>query len=613
MNDLMRLILIFFLLGTQANAQTVKTRAELPNDLVWQTNTDTPIFASEAAVRGGVFRMMMDDFPPTFRRVGPNANSSFRGYLDRNQLSLISLHPQTREIIPALATHWAVGSDNQTAYYRLNRKARWSDGEPVTADDYLFTMTFMRSPHIVAPWYNNYYTEQVVDVTKYDDYTISVKFATERPIEDILLNTSISPTPQHFHQLDENWVQWANWRIEPTTGAYQIGHFRKGRYIDFVRVSDWWGDDEHYFRHRFNVDRIRLKVVRNLNTAWIMFLKGDLDSFGLVLPEYWHERANHEKFDNGWIRRFWFYNETPQPSIGLFINLADPLFADKRVRDAIAYSLNIDKMNQTLMRGDYDRLPNFHTGYGEYSNPAIQAKPFDLATASKLLDAAGWQQRGDDGIRLKNEQRLSFRVSYSQANHTSRLALLKEEMKKAGIDMQLQLLTGASAYRNIMEKKHQVAWMGWGGGLRPAYRQHFHSDNAHKPQTNNVTNTDDARMDRLIEGYRAATTKPERIRLAHEIQEKIVDIGAYIPTYMVPYTREAAWTYVQLPDSIAPKTAATLFDPMGLGTLWIDESIREKINNKVTLPAVTVIDERYRLKTDDTIPTAPTNDNNRRQ
>lgn len=581
-------------IGT-AHAQSVKTPADLPTDLVWQSNDSAPVFASEQAISGGTFRTMINDFPPTFRQVGPNSNSSFRGFLGTNNLSLIGIHPQTDEYIPELATHWAIAADNKTAYFKLNPAARWSDGKPVTAADYLFTLEFMRSPHIIAPWYNNHYSKEITAVTQYDDYTISITLGTAKPRDDVLLEASISPTPKHFHRLDENWVTWANWKIAPTTGAYVIGNFRKGRYIDFVKVKNWWGRDLRYFRHRFNVDKVRIKVVRNLNVGWNMFLKGELDSFAVILPEYWHERAAGKAFDNGWIRKFWFYNETPQPAYGLFLNLKEPLFSDKRIREAIAYALNIDKMNKQLLRGDYDRLPNFHTGYGDYSNPDIKPKPFDLDKANALLDAAGWDKVGDDGIRKKDGKSLAFKVSYSRAIHTPRLALLKEEMKKAGIDMQLQLLTGASAYRNLMEKKHQVAWMGWGVGHRPAYRQHFHSDNANKPQTNNVTNTSDPEMDELIAAYRAATSKPERVRLAHALQQKVADIGAYIPTYMVPYTREAAWAYVRLPEDIAPKQAGSLFSPMGLGTLWIDPTIKEKIKNKEKLPPTTIIDRRYRI------------------
>ena len=129
---------------------------------------------------------------------------SFSAYKRYTNLGLVSIHPNTLNFIPQLATHWAFGPDGKTVYYRLDPDARWSDGELVTADDYLFTIDFMRSEHIVAPWYNNHYTNQIVSVVKYDDYTISVEGATAKPREELLYEYGLNPTPRHFHKLDEN-------------------------------------------------------------------------------------------------------------------------------------------------------------------------------------------------------------------------------------------------------------------------------------------------------------------------------------------------------------------------------------------------------------------------
>ena len=79
------------------------------------------------------------------RRVGPDSNGSFAGYLRPNHFGPVALHPDTRRPIPALATHWAFGDDRRSIYYRLNPEARWSDGVPVTAGDFVFAEQFMRS------------------------------------------------------------------------------------------------------------------------------------------------------------------------------------------------------------------------------------------------------------------------------------------------------------------------------------------------------------------------------------------------------------------------------------------------------------------------------------
>ena len=162
----------------------------------------------------------------TFRVVGPDSNGSFRSAILDNHLSLIGIHPNTLNIIPELATHWAFGKDKKTMYFRLNKKARWSDGVPVTAKDFAFTLEFMRSKHIVAPWYNDYYTKEIDKVVVFDDYTLAVVATKAEP--DLYLKLGIAPTPAHYYgKLDENFVRKYNWEIVPNTGPYQMSEFVK--------------------------------------------------------------------------------------------------------------------------------------------------------------------------------------------------------------------------------------------------------------------------------------------------------------------------------------------------------------------------------------------------
>ena len=253
-------------------------------------------------MRGGTFRTWMLAFPLTLRRVGPDSNGAFAGFLRYNQLGPVTYHPNTRRPIPSLATHWAYGADGRSIYYRINPRARWSDGVPVTADDFVFAVQFMRSKEIVAPWYNNYYTDRIRDVKRYDDHTIGVQGADPKPLNEMHYSYGIGPQPKHFHVLDQDWVKRTNWEIEPNTGPYQISEVRKGKYIDLSRKADWWGDEVKYYRHRFNPDKVRVRVIRDANIAFQHFRKGELDTLSLVLPHFWHEKATGGPFDAGYNR-----------------------------------------------------------------------------------------------------------------------------------------------------------------------------------------------------------------------------------------------------------------------------------------------------------------------
>jgi len=576
---------------------------QLPANLHWQTNDADPIFADPAAKRGGRFRTFMSSFPPTLRLVGPDANSGFVTYLRENNLSLVNMHPNTLNPIPELATHWAFDPDGKTVYFKLDPDARWSDGVPITADDYLFTLEFMRSKYIVAPWYNNYYTEIITDVVKYDDHTIAVRESSAKPPNELLFDVAISPTPRHFHKLDDNWVENYNWRVEPNTGPYQIGDIRKGKYVEFKRKADWWGNDRKYFKYRFNPDYIRIKVIRDLNIAYNYFSKGELDSFPLVMPRLWYQKAQGTPYERGYIGKIKFYNDVPQPVLGMFLNEDDPILADRNLRYGLAYAMNFDKVLKTVLRGDYERKQTQNEGYGDYTNRDIRARPFDLQKADEYLRKAGWTERGPDGIRVKNGQRLSLRVSYTSDDHTARLVVLKEEARKAGIELTLQLLDATAGYKQVMEKKHQIAWMSWqGGGIAPTYWEFYHSVNAHKPQTNNITNTDNKAMDDKIIAYRDATDKESRVRLAHELEQMVYEDGAYIPSYKIPYTREGFWRWLRLPPQHATRMSDVVFDPMGStgGLLWIDEEEKSRVQKaRITgesFAPINIVDERWRVK-----------------
>ena len=573
--------------------------AQLPEDIKWLTNNEDPVYAASEVEKGGTLNLSVLSFPLTFRTVGPDSNSSFRSAILDNQLSLINMHPNTENIIPELATHWAFDADKRTMYFKLNPAARWSDGTPVTAGDFGYTLEFMRSKHIVAPWYNDYYTKEIDEVVVYDDYTLAIRATQPKP--DLHTRIGLSPLPRHFYgELGEDFVRRYNWKIVPNTGPYQIQDFKKGRYIKFKRKKDWWAKDLKYFQNRFNVDRVTYNVVRDINVQWEYFKKARVDVFAVNFPNYWHDKTDIPIFHNGYAHKIWFFNDTPQPARGFWLNLDRELFKDPNVRFAFAHAMNIEKVIRTVLRNDYFRLEQASMGYGRYTNPNITARRFDLAKVDQYMRQSGWE-RGGDGIWEKNGQRFSVEVPYALDQHTPRLVVLKEEAKKAGVELRLQKLDASAEYKKVMEKRHDVAWTGWSTSLRPRYWEHYHSVNAHKPQTNNITNTDDPKLDQIIMTYRDSLDAEERIVLAHRIQEMLHELGVYVPTFMIPYTRQAFWRWWRLPEVPGTKSTENLFNPFGSttgGLFWYDKRLHEEtkkaMKKKTAFEPVTIVDETFK-------------------
>lgn len=612
MNRTLSIYIAALLSGTSALVHA----STLPQNLEWLSNNSEPLFASQEAVRGGTLRTFMASFPQTLRSVGPDANSGLRHYFMDGSPKLAQRHPNTGKWIPQLATDWAFDEDNKTLYFKLDPKATWSDGKKITADDYLFMLKYYRSKDIVDPWYNDFFSNSILNITKIDDYTIAVETAVKQSRDALMVlinmpSNGFQPRPKHFFKggkdangdgMADNFVRKYNFKSEPTAGPYYLDKVKKGKSVTFKHVGEqWWGYSNRYYQNRYNVDKVRITVIRDFDIALKHFEKGKLDYFDLVLPEYWHGKSDSQGFEDGYIQKFWGFNQTTQGAGGLWMNTAQPLLDDVNLRKGIMHATDYDGMIKNIMRGDYTRKPHgLGFGHGEYDNPDNKAPKFDPQLAAEHFEKAGFDTIGPDGIRVNQQgQTLSLAITYGYNAWTPRIAFLKEQAKLAGLDFTLNLVDGSSAFKYILEKKHQLAFLNMGSGEIPSYWEYLHSDNANKPQTNAHTNYSSPELDKLIEAYDAEFDQHKRYQLSYQIQSYVTEANIIVPGYMVPYSRAAHWRWVQYPENPMTKQTESIFHPMDIGNFWIDGDVKKETKNAIksdkTYPSVSFVDDRFKL------------------
>ena len=581
-------------------ATSLAQGAKLPKDLKWETNQDLPIIASDKAVKGGTFYREMSTYPLTFRYVGPDSNTVLYMAILANKWGLVEFHPNTKKPIPLLATHWAFDKNGRTVYYKLDPKARWSDGEAITSEDFTFILEFYRSKNINAPWYNTYYTEQLESIVAYDDHTIAVTLPKAKP--DILYHTGVSPIPRHFYggKIASDFTMKYNWKVEPNSGPYIIDKkkVKRGKSVTWVRKKNWWAKDRPYFKNRFNVDRVVYKVVREQAVIWERFKQHKLDAFDMTNPLYWHERSKIDIFKKGYVHKLWFYNNRPQSCFGIWMNTQAPIFKDKKFREAVSYATNMDKVIKSILRGEQERMNSCTHGYGKYTNSAIVARPFDL------MIQAGYTEIDSDGIRKnKQGQRAEFKMLYAYDGHKDKLVVIVEEMKKAGINMVLDLKDWSAMIKQKNSNKHQSVYSGFGArefGV-PTFWGLFHGDNANKPNTNNNANINEPQLSKDIDDYRNGTNEADRIRLSHKIQQQIHDSAIFVPAFVRPWFRLAYWRWWKFPEVPATKISASpfsTFDPARGGLFWLDKAAKREtlkaMDDDKTFPEVNIVNEVFR-------------------
>ncbi len=563
-----------------------KQPSDLPQNLVWHDGHDVPTFAAPEAKRGGTLNYTIDDFPRTLRFVGPDQNGSFRAFiLDDNEVTLVQKQPNTGQYYPGLARAWALDPDGRTVYFKLDPDAHYSDGAPVTADDYLFAFYFFRSPWIVDPWSSNYYTQNFTRIIKYDEHTIAISWKEVKPdIYDRL--GSVYPVPEHFYKnFGSDFVQRYQWRMEPTTGPYTVlpQDVHKGTSVDLTHVQHWWAEDKKFFRHRYNFDRIHLQVIRDASKAFEAFKRGDLDAFGLYgfalsLPEYWYEKLpdSDPLVRSGYIDKVTFYNEVPRTMWALYLNEDMPLLNNRDIRVGINYAVDFDLVDKDYFHGDYVRMQTSADGYAAVPFPGIHPRPYSVDKALASFAKAGFTKRGPDGILVNDRgQRLAFTITTGYAPMRDVLTILKEQAAKAGLELDIEILDNTTAFKKIMEKHAQIAFTAFVAAVEmyPRFWDFFDSENAHKPQTNNLTNTADPAMDKLIDEYDHATNMDEVRRLARQLEEMVYHDASFIPAFEIPFYRLAFWRWIRWPQDF--NVRFSLYAGQ-FGLEWIDPGIKQE-------------------------------------
>ncbi len=592
----MKRILIFIILFSFQFALS----AELPKNLKWETNDSDPTYADPNAKPGGTLRKFVLTFPMTVRTVGPDSNNSFRNNILDNTWALVGTHPNTRNTIPLLATHWSVGKDMKSMYFKINPQAKWSDGKPITADDFVFALEFMRSKNINAPWYNDFYSTEISKVEKYDTHTIGVFSPKKKPREQLILYLGIAPRPKHFYggKVPKNYTRAFNWKPEPTTGPYYLKTVKKGKSMTLVKIKDWWAKDMRFIKGRFNPDKIIIKVIRNNQVAFEHFKKGNLDTYNLLSSENWFQKGDGKEYRKGYIEKTSFYTDSPRSNRGFYMNSDYELFKTKPLREAFSHALDIDLAIKKVFRSDVARLEHIYTGYGDYENKSIKARRFDIGKVKSIMAKEGWT-RGGDGIWKKGNKRFSVKLTYGYPAYTDYLAFIKEQAKKAGVEIELDLLDGATSFKKIQEKKHQVSFSAWGVKMLPSPWESYHSDNAHKTQTNNISNTDDKELDALIDKYRKSVDRKEMVQLSRKIAQKVHDYAAFVPAHYFPFVRGAHWRWVRFPKKAGTNLSIQEFDDVTHaeygGLMWIDEDLKKETlaakKSGKTFPPVVRIDK----------------------
>jgi microcin C transport system substrate-binding protein len=510
----------------------------------WQTNTDYDLIGDPRGTRGGMYREFQLDFPSTLRLNGPEANTVLNSMIGSMVYeTLLTLHPNSLDYMPALATHWQISPDKLTYRFRLDPNARWSDGQPVVADDVVATWTLALDKGLQDPMQGLVFGKFEKPVAE-SKYIVRVKSKDLNWRNFLYFSQALPILPSHIlKDVDgARYVKEYNFKLLPGTGPYEVREAEviKGKSLTIRRRNNYWADNIRRNVGLNNFDEIREIVVRDQKLAVEMFKKGDLDFYTPTAREWVEDFSKFDRLDRGVIQKRKIYNENPLGTLGLAFNTRKPPYDDVRLRQAMAHLLNRPLIIEKLFYNEYQPIDSYFAG-SPYENPDNPKMQYDPALAVKLLAEAGWKDHDAQGRLIRNGQPLNIELLYSVKTYEPALTTYQEELRKVGIGLNLRFLTPETLYTLMDQRKFDLILIGWTGLLFPNPETSFESSLADHNNTNNITGFKSKRVDELLPIYDKEFDQKKRIAIIREIDGILANAHDYVLMWQTPYQRIAFW------------------------------------------------------------------------
>lgn len=577
--------------------------ALLPGRLAWSADREFPRdgwveqpspFASEFAVPGGEMRVYAGPYP-----------RSLNYYLDASVLSadvfaslydsLLGLNPVTLEFEPALASRWAVSEDGRTVTLWIDERARWSDGQPITAYDVEWTVQAILDPrNLTGP--------QKVDLLRFEPPQVlgdrTIRFvARDVHWKNLLTLSGLNVLPKHVMATQE--FNQIHFEFPVVSGAYRIGELKEGFHCRLDRRADWWQRDLPRARHTANFDRLTFLYFQERDNAFDALLKGTVDFFAVYTARQWVHQTTGDRFDRNWIVKQKVNTYNPSGFQGFAMNARRTPFDDVRVRRAMALLLDREKMNHTLMYDQYLlHRSYFEDLYGPGHPCPHDRMPFDKEKARALLAEAGWKAHPETGVLEKDGRPFQFAFLTRDGSTDKFLVIYKEDLKDVGIEMSIVQKDWAAWMKDMDEFNYDMTWAAWGGGLWKDPEYQWSSAEADRPSSQNITGFKSAAVDELIARQRAEFDVQKRNEICREVDRLLVEQVPYILLWYIDYTRLLYWNKFGLPDTVLGKYGD---ERAAYGLWWYDEDAAADLADAMAReralpprPATVVFDEVYR-------------------
>jgi peptide/nickel transport system substrate-binding protein len=472
--------------------------------------------------------------------------------------------------------------DDQRSFiqFNLNPAAKWSDGQPVTPDDVIFSLEVLRDKGRV-PFSAR--LDRVLKMEKIGERSVRFTFNEKADREFPLILASATPIlPKHA--IDAESFDQSTLTPPIGSGPYLIKSVSPGERIVYERNPDYWGKDVPAKIGFDNYDQISVEYFLQENTMFEAFKKGAVDIYLEGSPTHWARAYDFPAAHRGDVVKDTFTPQLPTGMLGFTFNTRRPIFADVNVRAGLSLAFDFEWANKNLFEGSYTRTESFWQGSpltslgkpadarelailgqarsriepdmldGTYRMPRTNGSGADRTILRKAVDLLG-----KAGYRIRNGRmaddagrQLSFEVMTQTVDQEKLAIAYQRTLRLIGVDMRIRTVDDSQYQSRSSTFDYDMIVKSYPSSLSPGIEQigRWGSVARDAPGSFNFAGTADPDIDRLIETMLTARSD-EDFQATVRAYDRLLLSGHYlVPLYHVPDQWVARRKHIRYPETL---------------------------------------------------------------
>lgn len=467
-----------------------------------------------------------------------------------------------------LAESVSFPDDISKVTFRLRADARWADGEPVTAEDVVFSFDKAKE---LNPLQANYYSH-VVSAEKTGEREVTFLFDENNNRELPQILGQILVLPKHWWESqdkDGNARDISRTTLEPVMGSgpYRIASFNAGSKIRYELREDYWGKDLNVNVGQHNFGAIEYVYFTDANVEFEAFRAGTTDYRQENSSSKWATAYDFPAVENGEIKREEI--ENPLRAVGIMQamvpNMRREKFQDARVRRALNFALDFEDLNQNLAFNGLARVDSFFWGTELASSglpegrekeileglkdkiPAeVFTTPFtnpvggtpqkaraNLRQALSLFQEAGYELKSGQLVNASTGEPFGIEILLGSPSLERSVLPYIASLKKIGIDARIRTVDASQYTNRVRSFDYDMIWNVWGQSLNPGNEQmgYWGSGSRDREGSRNFAGIADPSVDELIRMVVFAQTREEKTAAVKALDRVLLANHYVVPLF----------------------------------------------------------------------------------